>query len=219
MSWFKNLASQSLFLALFFSPLMIASCSGGGSGGDGGGKEGRTTDSAVRIIHSSVDAVPLGVAANGVFLGQSSYLGENKFYKVGTGPNSLSISRAARINEVVETLPLTVEDKVEYTIFAYGAEKDQQFNIKILKEPVVRPEAGSARIQVLNGVSDLSGIKFTIGSIVANPVNFGESSGFFDLPSGVYDVTITGPTGSPLGVVAVNLGDRGRSYHRGFRQD
>lgn len=202
-----------LSLIMIFS--LAAGCSGGGGGdnnsaggNDDDGSNRVTNKSAVRIIHSSIDAVPLGILSNGVFLGESSFLGKNKFYNIGLGANLLTLTRGARVNQPVKSLNVEVADKTEYTVFVYGAEKDNEFNVKVLPEPIMRPASGMSRFQVLNGLSDASAIKFSIASTANQVVPFGDTSGFLDLPTGVYDVLVSGSTGGALGVVSVNLAEK-----------
>lgn len=201
----------SRFLILYicsFLCLAISSCSGGGGGSGSSGSSGRTTKTAVRIIHSSIDAVPLGVSSNGVYLGKTSFLGENQFYPISKGPGVLSISRSDRQSEVVQTLALDAKDGTEYTLFVNGAERDEAFNIKVLEEPVVQPAKGFGRVQVLNGLSDVSSITFSMGTNPATTVTKGQTSGFIDFPAGTYTLQINRTGGGILSSSTVVLSDR-----------
>jgi hypothetical protein len=203
---------SNILLAIGF--LALSACSGGGSGGSDSGDNGDddslrvTNKPAVRIIHSSIDAVPVGITSNGVFLGESSYLGKNKFYNLGLGSNLITLTRSARASEPLRSLNLNVADKEEYTVFVYGAQRDENFNVKILPEPIVKPLDGMSRFQVLNGLSDASSIKFSISTTQNKVVPFGNTSGFLDIPSGVYDVSVVAANGAALGVTSVNLSEK-----------
>ncbi len=207
----KNIFFVKLFAILIL--LALTSCSGGGGGGEGEGssRSGRTTKTAIRVIHSSVDAVPLGLVSNGVFLNKFDYLGESEFYDVAEGANALTLVTGDRVSQAIKSLSIDALKSTEYTLFAYGAERDREFRVEVLPEPVLRPEDGMSRVQVLHGLSDVSSINFTIGTEGSRSVAFGKTSGFIDLPVGTYPVTITGSRGNLLGSLNVNLENRGEA--------
>lgn len=200
---------------LFISILLLAaSCSGGGGGGNdskdsSGNPNERTTKTAVRLINSSVDAVPLGISSNGTFLYKTSYMGDTKFGQISATPGVISISVADRVTEVLRAFNIDAKEQTEYTVFYYGTDKDGNINHRIFSDPVVRPEKGFGRIQVLHGLSDVSGISAQIGDVIRQDVAFGQSSGFVDLPSGDYTITVNVTRGGVLVQQLVNVPDQG----------
>jgi Domain of unknown function (DUF4397) len=144
-----------------------------------------------------------------VFLGKSNYLGENEFFQIPVGANSLTITKGSRSSSPVQAVNFTAAELTEYTLFAYGEIGEDRFNITTLTEPVIRPAKGMGRAQILHGLTDSSKVNYSIGATASGSVNLGQTSGFIDLPAGVHQVKISNSGGGVLSDTSVTIADGG----------
>ena len=200
----------SLPLLLLIS--LFAACGGGGGGGDGGdGAAGRTTSTAVRLIHGAVAVAPLQVIIGEQLVSEDAYAQSSNFVQVPSGPAEIILRRAKSTDGSFRTLAANLEPETEYSLFLFGGIKDGSDEVKLIEEPVTRPEEGFARVRVLNALAGSSGLRLSGTSLQSNGVSavFGASSGFVESLSGPVSITVSSNNGVPLSTLAVNLADRG----------
>ncbi|HMO17372.1 MAG TPA: hypothetical protein PKA63_04560 [Oligoflexia bacterium] len=195
----------SLIIFLAFSN----SCGGGGGGGDGGGR--RSTQTALRVFHAGLDAVPVGVYIGNEFIGETRYLGKSLFKTLKPQDTVLKLTRSDRFNEPVAEFPVSLALNTEYSLFIYGEVKSGTFRVKLLEEPIIRPESGRARVQFLNALSDSGDVRFNLTNLDTVSVRFGTSSGFIDIPEGIYDLRAVSSNGQSIILNSITISDRGET--------
>lgn len=190
-------------LLVFFS-----SCSGGG-GGDGGGG-GRTRDTAVRIVHGAIEAVPVSVLGGVDQLIQTARYAEATTYApVNDGPITLSVERLNSPGVVLRNIQATLEKKTEYTLFVFGSAEGSNLNISLLTDNTERPEPGMAHLAVLNGYQGPGSIFAQSSDVVLGEVGFGSTSGFQLVASGPQTILVRDASGNALSSITTTIADRG----------
>lgn len=179
---------------------------GGGSGG--GTADGRTTSTAIRIVHGGIETTPISLRV-GLDTVQSGRFAEaTQYVKLEKGEAVIGVERQNSPGVIIGTHMLTLEDNTEYTLFLYGEEEKGNVNTVLIKEPVSRPDVGFARLQILNSRSGSDKVSVAEGDIVYGPAAFGSSSGFFDLPSGLHTFKIKDESHT-IKTISVDIPDRG----------
>jgi len=197
----------SLPLLLVIS--LLAACGGGGGGGDGAA--GRTTSTAVRLIHGAVAVAPLQVIVGEEVISEDAYAQSSDFVQVPSGPAEIVLRRAKSTEGSFRTLAANLEPETEYSLFLFGGIDDGTDEVKLIEEPITRPEEGFARVRVLNALAGSSGLRLSGTSLESNGVSavFGATSGFVESRSGPVSITVSSDNGVPLSTLAVTLADRG----------
>lgn len=184
----------------------VGGCSGGG--GDGGG-EGRTTDTGVRIVHAAIDVEPVDLRLTDVALQRAHYAGVTQYVPFDKGAQTLILDRANAFGTTVANVPANLEKKTEYTLFMYGRVANGSFNVALLSDPVERPKAGLARVQLLHGFEGRGVLKGSVAGAALTPTNYARASGFIEVPSGPATITITDDDGRNVASLNTELADRG----------
>lgn len=182
------------------------SCSGGG--GDGGG-EGRTTDTGVRVIHAALDVEPVDLRLTDVSLQRAHYMDVTQYVPFEKGAQNLILDRANAFGTTVANVPATLEKKIEYTLFMFGRVSTGSFNVSLLSDPVERPKAGFARVQLLHGYEGRGVLKGTVSGAALTPTAFTRASGFVEVASGPANIVITDDNGRTVASLTTELADRG----------
>ena len=105
-----------------------------------------------------------------------------------------------------------------YTVAAIGDGVNQVLSLLPLVDDLSAPSAGNAKLRVVHAAAFAAALPDTAvsvrlddGGVVNNldSVEFGQESGFFELPAGTYDLVIATPDGSTnlINPVPVALGD------------
>lgn len=195
--------------------MMLAACGGGGGGGDGGGPAGRTTDTALRLIHASIDAVPLTVTVNQggtlVPVHTARYAQATDYFRLEEGDALLTVERANSPGSTVVQFPLQLAKETEYTLFAVGEARKGNFRVTLLQDIVARPEEGLAHLQVMNGYDHAGPLSVSVGGLNKGPLTLGATTGFFEVASGPQTLIISTSQGGELARVALDLPDRGEA--------
>lgn len=172
-----KLLTYILLLTLLLTSL---SCSGGSSGGN---KKGNQT--AVRVLHAGLDAIPVGLFIGQNFIGETRYLGNSIHLPVSQGESILRLTRSDRFDEPVIEFPVNLLKATEYTLFLYGEVKKGTFQVRLIEEPIIVPEKDMARVQFLHGLIDQGSLRFQVDGINNDvQIGFGDNSNFIDIPSG-----------------------------------
>lgn len=196
--------------------LALGTGCGGGGGGDGGGA-GRTTGTGLRILHGATDIEPVDLRIGEQLLQRAKFGDTPGFVEADKGPQKIALDRANALGTTVASLDATLEDKVEYSLLLFGRETSGTFSVKLLPEPVVRPESGRARLQLVHALEGAGAITATwtgaagAPSATTEPAQFSLSSGFIDVPFGPGQVTVKNSRGGTLFSVNVDIPDRGEA--------
>lgn len=183
----------------------VMGCSGGGGGGGGGSSQGRTTRTGIRIVHGSLDSVPLTVRTGVENLQTARYAEPTSYAAQSDGAIILSWF-AANSEELVGQLATTLKENTEYTLFVYGEVRKSNVTYTLLEDQIVRSETGSAAFQLLN--SFRGGVSVNIAGAEVAKANFGESSGFKTIASGPAVISVL-RNGSTIAQVTTDVPDRG----------
>jgi hypothetical protein len=180
------------------------SCSGGSSSN---GK--RSNQTAVRVFHAGLDAVPVGLFLGENLIGETSYLSNSVFTPVSPQEALLRLTRSNRFDEPVIEFPVQLQTATEYSIFIYGEVKRGTFQVRLLEEPLVVPAEGNTRIQYLHALIDVPSVRFRLSGQDDVVVRYGGNSGFFEIPSGDKSLTILDASGRTLSSLTLNARDQG----------
>jgi hypothetical protein len=101
---------------------------------------------------------------------------------------------------------LNIEDGAFYTVIAYGDGANQDLGLMLLEDDLSPPTAGFFKIRLGHLAPFMSGtatadVRLADGTPILEDVNFGDVTGFLELPVGMYDLMITTPGG---GVTLLN---------------
>ena len=193
-----------------FSALTLCACGGGGGGG-GGTDDGtkRTTGTGIRIISGALDAPPVDLKIGEQYLNRGAFLLPNFYAAVDSGLQNVILERANSPGETIFSQALTLADKTEYSLLLSGREARGTFAATVLEEPVVRPEKGQARVQLVNLLEGSGSLIMSGGGVTQGPVPFGGASGYAVLASGPQTFVITNSRGGIVGTIPTTITDRG----------
>lgn len=200
-----------LLQASLTSVIFLISCGGGGGSDSGGTSSGRTSKTGVRIINAAIDAVPLGVFQNEVFLSKASYLEPSVYTPVTVASSLLKITRGNRSAEVLRQINFQPEDNTEYSLLVLGEGDDSQLDIELIPEPIKRPEKGFGRIRFVNGLIGANNAVCTItDALTSNTLSspYAVLSDTLEIPSGIKTFTVN-PSSGARQTATFELADRG----------
>ena len=209
---------EALLRGLLLCLISITSVGcGSGGGGDGGGGGGsglsdgsqRSARTGIRIIHASLDSEPVDLNIGGVYVNRGAFMLPNFYQPVPEGLQNILLERANSPGVTVFTQPTTLAKDTEYTLLVSGRVTARTFLVTVLEEPVVRPEVGQGRVQLINLLEGSSPLTLTGGGVTLGPVAFRLASGYAVLPSGAQTFTVTNAQGGVLGVFPTTIADRG----------
>ena len=184
-------------------PVLAAGCGGGGGGG------GSSSSTALRIIHGSVDGSPVSASIGETLVQKAHYGEETNYVGVTPGDTLITLERQNAPGQVVATFAQLLQTATHYTILVYGEARHGTLRTTLLEEPVLKPAAGSSRLQLINALSGKPAATLRGDSYNIGPVALGTSSGFIDIPSGVQTVTVGTQDGRVVGRVDIEAPDRG----------
>lgn len=201
----KIFKSHVLFIliSVIFCTLSL-SCSGGSSSN---GK--RSNQTAVRVFHAGLDAVPVGLFLGETLIGETSYLSNSVFTPVAPQETHLRLTRSNRFDEPVIEFPVQLQPATEYSIFIYGEVKRGTFQVRLQEESLIVPSEGMTRIQYLHALIDVPSVRFRVSGQDDIMVRYGGSSSFFEIPSGDQSLTILDASGRTLTSLILNAKDQG----------
>ena len=206
MSFTKNQPSRMLLVFSF--ALLI--CSGGLAcgGGGGGGDDRRTRDTAVRIIHGSLDGAPVSLRLSEDVLLKTRFAESSGYTRVNSGSVVFNVERANSPGVGVDTVSAELEDETEYTLFINGQAVTGAINARLIVEPVEEPEEGTARVQFLHGLEVGGLLTFEGAEFTTDPVALGRSSGFVTTTSGPQTFRVKFRDGSTIGRIDLDIEER-----------
>ncbi len=202
--------------------LMFVACGGGGGGGGNDPSDGsssndnvseskleRSRSTALRIIHSSIDAFPVSLRVVGEIFQTARFAQERFYRRVSSGPLELVIERANAPGVIVRSVPTELANDTEYTLFVYGEILSDTFSVELLVDTTEQPEEGFTNVQGLNGLAGVGTVTFSTSAGEVGTAAFGGSSGFVAVPSGVATVTVSTAFGTTLATGTVTFPERG----------
>lgn len=193
--------------------LTITSCSSGGGSdsGDGKGGGGRTSKTGIRVVHTAIDAVPIGIFQNGVFVTKASYLESNDYVPITEGISSFKVTRGSRINEVIKDIGIQALPDTEYTLLLLGQGQDDSVDAELVSEPILRPAKGLGRIRFLNALVGANNASAAVtDGVTSNSLSsaYGVISEPVEVVTGVKSITVTSSNGDRKNL-SLELADRG----------
>jgi hypothetical protein len=214
----KTMKSNQIFkLALAFILFSSIGCGGGGGGGGGGsdnsnnqttdvGQLSRGTDTAIRLMHGTIDATPLTLRTGTQAIRSGRFAQETFYSRVSPGELLLSVERANTPSVIAAEQVATIEKGKEYTALITGSAGALMF--KLIEDTTVRPGIGLTSVRLVNSLQGLSGITAELSGVTFPNVSFGGASGFLDIPSGVATLTVKNQGGAVILSKTVELLDQ-----------
>ncbi len=191
--------------------LLIAAITLACGGGGGGGGSGRTTDTAVRVVHGALRVSPVTLFIDSALedAAQTGRYGEPTQYSpVAEGDRTLILQRANSPDVFLGTLASTLEEGTEYSIFLLDAETEGRLRLSLVTDTVTRPDTGRALFRAMNAYHSEPITAITSeGELTAVP--YAGVSNFIDVPFGPQTIRIVNSDGVELGSRVVDFPDRG----------
>lgn len=180
-----NAFSSILLGAMFLIVFSSVGCGGGG----GGGADGRTRDTAVRIVHAGIDATPVtlnALNAEGQLaqVQTARYVEETSYVRLRDQSQVLEIFRANAPEAIVRRIPADLQKNTEYTLFIYGEVETESLDVALLTDIVSEPPSGMTKVRLLSAVNDQPHVSLSAAGFSIAKVPYGRASDFQDVPSG-----------------------------------
>lgn len=193
----------------------LAACGGGGGGGDGGASSGgdpnkRSTGTGLRVIHAALDVEPVDVRIGELVIPLVRFLDVTYYNSIKTGSQNVVVDRANFPGATLSSVGTDFKTKTEYSLLISGRQGTDTFFVSLLEEPVLRPETGRGRIQLINLLEGSSPMTLAGPTIPAlGPIAFRLSSGYIDVASGAQTFLVADSSGNPLANISTTIADRG----------
>lgn len=209
--------SYSKFLSILFFVFLffLAACGGGGGGSDSGsssssdGPLSRSTSTALRLLHGSVDTSALDIRIGDKYIQRGHFAEVQRYASVDSGPQVLTIERGNSPGVVVANVSVDFQKDTEYSLLAYGRASDSSLSFSVIPEPVARAEAGYGRFKLVNTLVNSDDLIANSGDALTNPVPFSLSSEFVETTSGIKEFVVTTEGGSEVARFTTEVPDRG----------
>jgi|GEM_PF-3041256 len=183
----------------------ISSCSGGG-GDDGGGG---TRETAVRVLHGSIDASPVTLVQGGINLQTSRFAEPRDYIPVEpVGLTSFAVERANSPGNLIASLGPVLEKKTEYSVLVTGSSADSTLSAAWLVDQTDRPDPGLALVRVVNSVSGVSRVSASFGASPMLSAASGSGSDYAEVPSGLTSVRVFDANRNLILSRNINIADR-----------
>lgn len=203
--------SNLCFYAVF---LLATSCGGGGGGGGGatsndtGGSLKRSTDTAVRLIHSNIIAAPIVIKVADRVVQQARY-GQERFYQnVGSGLAELQLQQLN--GTLLASIPVDFADRTEYTVLALSGRNSQPL-FKVLTDNVEPADSGFNYVRIVHGIKSSGDISAEVGGVSFATLSSGTASEFTLVPAGEVVLTARSGSGAIVAQKTIALADRGET--------
>ncbi len=170
------------------SALALSSC-GGGGGGDGesrttSGSGGRSAETALRVLHGSIDTPPVIVSIDRSEFQTVDYNSETDYRGVSPGAHTISVAYKNEPDRVVSQFSTTFSEDTEYSLFLTGQARNGGLRTNIFEEVPALPDVGTARAQIYNSFDSSSGLSLDFAGSRSEGVGSGQKSEFFNIPVG-----------------------------------
>lgn len=198
-----------VFSFLFLLSLSLASCSSGGGDGGGGGSQDRTTETALRLIHGSIDGSPLTLKILGLDVQTARFAQETIFTPIERGENiNIVVDRARSLGVNLARITSDITNGNEYTIFVYGSVGDGTETARLIVEEVRTPENGKTFLRLLNALEGSGGIVIEDATTILEAEHLGSVTDFLEVESGLRSFNIRTDLGQKLATLEIELENR-----------
>jgi len=206
-------AVRSALLALAVFVLPACALNGCGGGGSGGGSA-PTGSTGVRVLHASVDSVPLDVissSSSSVVVSQAFFALPVPYGSLRQGAQTLSLTKALNSSAIVDSFPVTYVPGERYSILLYGNHQAIGIHTALVKDDVPVDSAGSY-IRVVNGAAGSSTLSVSITGAEYPDVSFGTAGEYVSVPAGSVTVTSRRPDDGLVAASNTITVEAGTSY-------
>ena len=200
------LASIKSSILAIFIVLLISSC--GGGGGSSGGSSSRET--AVRVIHASVDSSPVSVRVGTTFIREASFLQVTEYVPVPFGPTTFTVERAKMPDIKIGDVTANLIEDTEYTLLVYGQAKESSVKLALIPDVISESVEGRSKIKLINAIDGQASLIMHGTDFSSSEVSFGSSGDYYDTVSGIQNLRVAnkqGDTFASLSTDVINRGD------------
>jgi hypothetical protein len=196
-----------IFVASIFTSSFIA-CGGGGGGG---GAEGATRETAVRIVHASIDQTPVTLRIAGQAVQTASYTQATTYVQVEEGAVTFVLERANEPAIVNYSVDATLADDTEYTLFITGRVLAGSDSAVLLTDVVGTPAEGFTNIRILNAYDGGGNLRATVAGETLSGIAPGTGSSFVAVPSGLQTFVVSDQNDNVIANISTTLTSRGEA--------
>lgn len=212
---FKKIKTTKTIVCLLVVTSLFGCGGGGGGGGDVDTKDGalrQSINTAIRVLHGSLDATPVDLyfGTEQRSLIQTARFGEQKFYQqIDSGERAFSLERANSPGNIVVSGAQRFSENTEYTVFIYGSAGDNNLEVRILEDITSQAGDGVAFIRLANAVESASSISATVGVTNVPAAEFGNYSAAVEIPAGIQTITVSNAAGASIATLTTEIPNRG----------
>jgi len=207
-------ANSRLCIALF-ACAALAGCGGGGSSSGGGGGGGSDSASGVRVLHASIDAVPVDLLSSsrtGAVSSKVVFADQRGYRPLSAGDQTITITRALDAAAVVSSFTVSSSGDDAYSVLLYGSLTGSGLRSVLIQDTPPSDSSGTF-VRFVHGADGAAALLVNVsGSTGAQRVAFGQASDY--IPAGPGEVRITAnraADGRTLVSMTETL-EEGRSY-------
>jgi hypothetical protein len=177
------------------------------------------TDTARGRVNLTLEGVPWNVNQTYTLSTPATLAAPNTglYSPILSGARSLVVRRTADTTAVVATIPFTVADNIDYTVYAVGGAAASAVGSLVTTDTNSVPSAGNARVRVVHLSPTAGSVDVFVTAVgadlaLATPtlanVPFRGVSGYLSVPAATYQVRVV-PAGTAAaaraGAVAINV--------------
>lgn len=201
-------------LVLFTIGVAVASgvCACGGGGGNGGG--GATGGTGVRVLHASIDSVPVDVissSSSSVVVSQAMFGASDDYQSLRQGSQILSLTKAFNLSQVIGSFRVDYVEGARHSILLYGDHGAFGVRTALLSDDFPASFSGSL-LRVVDGVTGAASLTVSASGATQLLVGFGEASDYVAVPSGAVTVQAVRSTDQRPAATAVIAAQSGKAY-------
>jgi len=177
---------------ILLSILSLNACGGGGGGGSSkGGSSGSNASSGLRLLHAAIDTAPLSYVSS-LDQAQSDlvrFAGVSFYKNAKDEAQTLSVVKALSASSVELNISAEAGLGDKRTLLIYGSSLSHNLRGTLLSDSFGDIADGKSKLRIVNGLQGAATLSSTIsgGSLSAN---FGSSSDYAELDSGVVSVSL-----------------------------
>lgn len=189
----------------------LAAACGGGGGGGGGGSTGGT---GVRVLHASVDSVPVDVlssSASAAVVSQAKFAIASGYSSLSSGAQVLSMTKAFNPGQVVDSFSVDYASGERYSMLLYGDHGAFGVRTALIKDAVPADISGSV-VRVVDGVTGASALAVSVNGVSAGTVGFGEAGDYIAVPAGQVTVSAVRASDGRVAASSVITAQQGKAY-------
>lgn len=157
----RGIKSARPVIALLFVAFVSGVCACGGGGGGGGG--GSTGGTGVRVLHGSIDSVPVDVvssSSSSVVVSQAMFGLADSYKSLRSGAQILSLTKAFNTSQVVDSFSVDYAAGARYSILLYG--DHGAFGVRTALIPDEFPASfDGSLVRVVDGMTGASALTVT----------------------------------------------------------